>query len=163
VPPLLLLAIQIASSFTVLGLFAATVAAPRLRALPRVRALQALLWAHTPRFAPLSLLAPGQTSADVPSSVTSTIAWGDFASAALAAAAIVALHARGEGGLGWVWTFTVVSTIDIALALSVGLGSGVHEHALGVGWYVLTLYVPLVCVTQVMIASALVRRSEASA
>src|SRR5262249_11138594 len=95
---------------------------------------------------------------DVSPSVASTIAWGDFASAALAVAAILALHTRGDAGIGWVWAFTIVSTTDIAVALAVGLGNGVHEHALGVGWYVLTLYVPLVCVAQVMIVGLLFRR-----
>jgi hypothetical protein len=51
-----------------------------------------------------------------------------------------------------------VSTLDIVMALSTGLGSGVYEQALGVGWYVLTFYVPLVCVSQLMIGTYLARR-----
>jgi hypothetical protein len=163
VPPTLLLAIQVASSFLVLGLLAATVVAVRLRALPRERALRALLWAHTPRYVPLALLAPGQTDAGVSAPVISAIAWGDFASAALAVAAIIALRARGEAAIGWVWVFTVVSTFDIATALSVGIGSGLHERALGAGWYVLTLYVPLVCISQAMIARWLLPRRPLAA
>jgi hypothetical protein len=154
-PPLLLLGIQIASSFVVLGLFAATVVAPRLDSLSPERALQPLLWVHTMRYVPLALLAPGQTGPGVPPSVARTIAWGDFASAAFAVAAIVALRARGAGGLSWVRAFIVVSSLDIVIALTLGLYSGVHEQPLGVGWYVLTLYVPIVCITQVMIARPL--------
>lgn len=154
-PALPLLALQIASSFAVLGLLASTVVAPRLRRLPTERQLVALLWIHAPRYIPLALLAPGQTDSAVAPSVASTIAWGDFICCVLALAAIVALQLRGRDAFAWVWLFSSISTLDIVVALAIGLGGGVHNHALGVSWYVLTLYVPLVCVSQLMIVMTL--------
>lgn len=154
-PPLVLLGIQIVFSFAALTVLARAVA-PRLGALPQARALELLLWVHVPRSAPLALLAPGQVHGVAPA-VLQTIAWGDFASAVLALASIVALRARARGALGWVWGFAVVSTVDIVGALTTGLGSGVYEHSLGVGWYVLSLYVPMVCVSQIMMGMAMAR------
>ena len=155
VSPLVLLVLQIVASFVALGLLAHTVVAPRLRRLPPDRALSALLWIHVPRYIPLALLAPGQIGPDVSLAAVRTIAWGDFASAVFATAAIVALYVRGLAGLRWVRAFTLVSVLDIVVALTVGLGSAVYEHPLGVAWYVLTLYVPAVCVSQAMIVGAL--------
>lgn len=156
-PPLALLALQLTSSFVVFGLFANLVVAPRLRLLPRNEALLWLLWPHTLRYVPVALFAPGQTAPEISPVVLRTIAYGDFASASLALVAIAALHAGGTSVLAWVWAFAVVSTLDIVLALALGLGSSIYEHALGVAWYVLTLFVPLICTSQFMVASALVR------
>lgn len=156
VPPLALLALQIVFAFAALSVLASTVS-PWLWRMERSHALQSLLWVHVGRFAPLALLAPGQTDPSIPSAVLHTIAWGDFLSAVLALVAIVALRARGERGAVWVWIFSAVSTVDIVAALATGLGHGVYEHSLGVGWYILALYVPVVCVGQWLIGMALLR------
>ena len=157
--PLTLLALQITSSFVVLGLFAGLVVAPRLLTLFRERALLPLLWVHAPRYVPLALLAPGQTDASVPLSVVQTIAWGDFTCAVFAVAALIALYRQRERALGWVWAFSLVSSIDIVVALTTGLMTAIQDHSLGVAWYVLTLYVPAVCISQAMILRVLLRRS----
>ena len=155
-PPLALLAVKIAFAFAALSV-AASAVAPHLRRTERTRALQALLWVHVGRFVPLAILAPGQSDPAIPRAVLRTIAWGDFASALLALCAIVSLRARGQRAAAWVWLFFLVGSVDIVVALAVGLGFGVYEHALGVGWYVLSVYVPLVCVAQAMLGVALVR------
>jgi hypothetical protein len=159
-PPLLLLVLQIAASFVAFGLLAGWIAAPRLRTLSRERALAPLLWVHVFRYLPLALLAPGQAGPDVSAAVAGTIAWGDLVASALALVALVALRASGGAGLRWVWLFTVASTADIVVALALGLGSGIYRHPLGFGWYVLVLYVPLVCVAQAMIIAVLLRPSR---
>lgn len=159
--PLALLLLQISASFAALGLLVHTLVWPRLRSMPRRAALSALLWVHVPRFIPLGLLAPGQTSPEVSMAAVQSIAWGDFLSAAAAFVALLALHRSGS--LRWLWIFVLVSSVDIVGALTVGLGSGVYLHPLGVAWYVLTLYVPVVCVSQlliVVIASTRPGRSE---
>lgn len=126
------------------------------------RALVPLLWVHAGRYVPLALLAPGQIGSAVPERVAWAIAGGDFAAAGLALVALLALHRRGAGGLPWVWLFSVVSTVDIGVALAVGLGNGVQHHPLGVSWFVLTLYVPAVCVSQILIGGLLFRPQPAS-
>ncbi|MGE0784260.1 MAG: hypothetical protein AB7S26_01130 [Sandaracinaceae bacterium] len=159
-PPLALLAIEIVASFVALGVLALTVGIPRLRAMPRHRAVVPLLWVHALRHAPLALLAPGQMDPGVSDAVASTIAWGDFTSFTFALLALVALHLRGRRALSFVWLFSAVSSIDIALALAAGLGTGVYARSLGVGWYVLTLYVPVVCVAQALVFWVLARRER---
>lgn len=144
--PLLLLLVQISFSFVALGVLVTRVQG-WARRFSSVQVLEWLLWLHVPRSVPLGLLAPGQVSG-VPAEVASTIAWGDFTSAALALMAIVALRTSSERAAPWLWAFTVISCLDIVTALVLGLGSGVYQHALGVSWFVLTLYVPIVCVSQ---------------
>lgn len=155
--PLALLAVQIMLSFVTFGLIAAAVM-PRLAAMPRARALQLLLLPHAFRYIPLGLLAPGQSSSEISSAVLHTIAVGDLVSAVLAILALFALQRRFRSAQRFVWFFSVVSVLDIAVALTVGLGNHVYCYPLGPSWYVLALYVPLVCVAQAMLLVALRRR-----
>jgi hypothetical protein len=152
-PALWLLLIQISFSFIALSVLAARLL-PRVRRLPRLQALEILLCTHVPRAVPLGLLAPGQAVGVAPE-VANAIAWGDFTCAALALAGVVALQIGGERAVRWVWLFSLVSFADIVTALLLGLGGGVYERPLGVSWFVLTLYVPLVCVSQAVIGAFL--------
>jgi hypothetical protein len=160
--PLLLLLAQIATSFLAFGL-AARKLAPRLGALSRAQALEALLWVHAFRFVALGLLAPGQTAAAVPLAVSTTIASGDLASALLALLALLMLQQRAKAALAFVWLFSLVSVLDMVTALGVGLGNHVYRHPLGFSWYVLASYVPLLCVTQIMIVLRLLQRGRVGA
>ncbi len=155
--PLLLLLAQIAISFLTFGLAARRVA-PWLAALGQARALELLLWVHAFRFIALGLLAPGQTAREIPLAVSSTIALGDLASALLALVALLMLQLRAKATLASVWFFSIVSLLDIATALALGLGNQVYRQPLGLSWYVLTIYVPLVCVSQIMIARQLLQK-----
>ena len=160
--PLLLLAVQIVLSFVTFGLAARRLARP-LAAMSRERALSLLLWPHAFRYVPLGLLAPGQVARELPSLVLRTIAIGDLVSAVLALVALASLQAHAKAALGWVWLFSVVSVLDIGTALVVGLGNHVYRYALGVSWYVLTLYVPLVCLSQAMLLVRLLQKRNKSA
>jgi len=153
-----LLLIQILFAFTALAVLGAGLL-PWARSIPRVLALELLLWMHVPRSLPLGLLAPGQVEGVAPS-VANAIAWGDFACAALALAGIVALRTSPERAQPWIWAFTVVSCVDIATALALGLGTRVYEQPLGVAWFVLTTYVPIVCVSQAAIVALLPKPSS---
>ena len=157
--PFALLFGQITVSFLVFGL-AARHLAPHLAARPPERALVPLLWIHAFRFVPLGLLAPGQSSPEIPASVLLTIALGDLVCSLLALAALALLHRHASRSFGAVWLFWLVSLADIVTALSVGLGHGVHRYPLGVSWYVLSVYVPLVCASQAMMLVTLLRRSR---
>lgn len=160
--PLAILAIQISASFMTFGLLASWVVAPALAGKAPVRALPPLLWVHAFRYVPLALYAPGQVASDIPSAAIDTVAWGDFGAAVLALVALVALRVAPRAGMAATWGFSIASAGDIVVALVVALRSGVHEHALGVGWFVLVLYVPAVCVSQVMIFGQLRRPIRSS-
>jgi hypothetical protein len=152
-PALWLLLVQISFSFSALCVLAARML-PQVRRLPRLQVLEFLLWTHVPRAVALGLLAPGQAVGVAPE-VANAIAWGDFTCAALALASVVALQTGGERAMRWVWLFSLVSVADIVTALVLGLGSGVYRSPLGVSWFVLALYVPLVCVSQALIGALL--------
>jgi hypothetical protein len=160
VSPIPLLALQIGMSFVVFGAFAAWVARPAIAGWSSPRTLQLLLWIHVFRFVPLALYAPGQVAADIAPVAIDTVAWGDFASSVLALLALAAFRTSSRSGVAATWLFSVASVIDIVVALVVALSHGVHTHALGVGWFVLILYVPLVCVSQAMIFSRLTGTSR---
>ncbi len=159
--PLLLLAVQIVLSFVTFSL-AGQRLARRLAAMPREPALGLLLWLHGFRYIPLGLLAPGQAAREIPPFVLRTIAIGDLVSALFALVALALLQVRAKAALGWVWLFSMVSMLDIGTALVVGLGNHVYRYALGISWYVLTLYVPLVCVSQAMILIRLLQKRSVS-
>ncbi len=164
--PLALLSLQITTSFVVYSAFAAWVVQPAIGDWSPRRALRALLWIHVFRFVPLALYAPGQVSADVPRVVIDTVARGDFAASIAALLALASFRAAPSHAIAATWVFSVVSTIDIVHALVVALANGVYKHPLGVGWFVLILYVPLVCVSQSVIFAHLRRnglRQPASA
>ncbi len=157
--PLALLSLQITTSFVVYSAFAAWVVRPAIDDWSPRKALRAMLWIHVFRFVPLALYAPGQVSADVPRVVIDTVARGDFAASIAALIALASFRAAPRHAIAATWVFSVVSTIDIVHALFVALANGVYKHSLGVGWFVLILYVPLVCVSQAAIVAYLRRNS----
>lgn len=160
--PQLLLSVQIGLSFVTFGLIAQRLARP-LAAMPSERALGILLWPHAFRYVPLGLLAPGQVARELPSLVLKTIAIGDLVSAVLALVALASLQVRAKASRAWVWLFSLVSVLDIGTALAIGLGNHVYRYTLGVGWYILTLYVPLVCLSQAMLVVRLLQKRGAQA
>lgn len=153
--PTALLGLQICGGFVSFALFFAWVVRPAVSGWTPARVLQMLLWIHVLRFVPLALYAPGQVAADVPPIAIHTVAWGDFASSVLALLALGAFRMSARAGISAVWVFSVASSIDIVAALVVALSHGVHTYALGVSWFVLILYVPLVCVSQALIFAEL--------
>ena len=161
--PLVLLLIQLAMSFAAAGLFSRRVALPWLATRSREGALAPLLWVHVFRYLPLGLLGPGQVDVGATRMALVTIAAGDWAASMLALAALGVLYTRGATALGWVWSFVAVSTIDIVVALTLGLGAGIYRYPLGVGWFVLTVYVPVVVVAQVLLGVVLLRKRHAAA
>ncbi len=159
--PLQLLAVQIALSFLAFGLAAKHLVRP-LGAMPHRRALEVLLWPHAFRYLPLGLLAPEQSSHEIPFGVLGTIVAGDLIAALFALTALAMLRSGAWTALAGIWSFSLASTIDIGTALTVGLGNHVYRYPLGIGWYLLTLYVPLVCVSQALIFIALLRKPDPS-
>lgn len=161
--PFALLLTQLAMSFLAAGLFAKRVALPWLATRPREEALAPLLWVHVLRYLPLGLLAPGQVDVGAERRALVIIAAGDWIASILAIVVLSVLYTRRATALRWAWLFAVASMLDIVVALSLGLGSGIYRHPLGVGWYVLTVYVPVVVVSQVLIGAVLLRKQHGAA
>jgi hypothetical protein len=160
------LAVQLTFSLVAFSLLARWYVGPRLRAGSREAALATLLWVHVFRYAPLALYATGQVDPRVPPDVAAAIGYGDLLSGALALLAVCALRARARVGIPLVWVFTVVGSGDLVYATYKAVGAELYRYYLGWNWYILTFYVPMLAVTQVMMIRQLVglpSRTAASA
>ncbi len=158
-PALWLLLLQFSLALAVFGLIAAWWVWPRLAARDLTAALLPLLAVNAFRFVPMALYAPGQIDAAVPAYAVNAIALGDLVSALLAVAAAVALRYRGPAALALAWVFSIVGAIDVVAAFGAALAARIYAFGLGFSWFVVTLYVPVVLLTQVMIFRLLLRRA----
>src|SRR5713101_6369858 len=84
--PFAILALQSTLSLVAFALIARWYVAPRLSRASLEDYLVPLIWVHVFRYAPLTLLVPGQISLKVPAGVAATIAYGDLVSAIAALA-----------------------------------------------------------------------------
>ncbi len=150
--PFLVLATQATASLIVFSLLAKWYVAPRLSRLPLKQALVPLLWINVFRYLPLNLFSPGQVSADIPAATISLIAYGDLIAGALALIAIIFLVYRIPGAMLAVGVFIIVGIADMSIAFPHALTAKLYLYPLGFNWYVVAFYVPMVFVSQVMIA-----------
>lgn len=150
--PFFIFGIQITLSILVFALVAKWYVAPRLAGLPLEKALVPLLWINVFRYLPLNLLAPGQVSADIPTSTLSLIAYGDLISGVLALIVIIFLAYRIPGAILVAWVFLIVGVADMLVAFPQAITGKLYLYHLGFNWYVVAFYVPMVLISQIMIA-----------
>jgi hypothetical protein len=131
---------------------------PRLSSRSRDQAVLPLLWIHAFRYAPLTLLAPGQADPRIPADVVGTVAYGDFMAALFALLAIVAVQLRLRMATALVWLFSIVSIADLVYGTSRAAGAEMYTYYMGGSWYIVNFYLPMLIVSQVMIAYYLVKR-----
>lgn len=148
-----LLLLQFALTFLAFSLISAWWIAPKLAAMPRHAGLVPLLLVHAFRYGPLALLAPGPAGP-----VFSVVAYGSLLSAILALIAAIALKARIMGGLAITALFSVVGIADLVLTFRAGLQAGIVEQAPGLNWLFVTSYVPVLCISHLLILRLLLRR-----
>jgi hypothetical protein len=121
-------------------------------------ALAPLLWVHVFRIVGGTTLAPGAVDAAVPAEFRTMIGFGDLTTAVLALLALVALQARFSGAIGLVWLFLVVGMLDTVNAIVQSVRFSVFAYPLGVNWVVVTMYVPALVVSSLLIPIQLRRR-----
>ena len=85
------------------------------------------------------------------------IGYGDLITALLAVAALIALRGRLPRGIWLVWLFLAIATIDTVNAIVQSVRYDVTSYALGVNWVIVTLYVPALPVSSLMIFLLLIR------
>ena len=130
---------------------------PRLSRLPREAALVPLLWVHAFRIIGGTILAPGAVDAGVPMAFRVMIGYGDMATALLALLALIALRARFRGAIALVWLFIIVGMLDTINAIIQSLRYSVFTYALGVNWVIVTIYVPALLVSSLLIFMQLLK------
>jgi len=145
--PFAILALQWTFSLVAFALIARWYVAPRLSRAPLEGYLVPLIWVHVFRYAPLTLLVPGQVSLKVPAGVAATIAYGDLACAIAALIAILFLKFRWQGALAVAWAFNVIGIADLLVSSGYAINAKMYQVPIGFNWYIVTFYVPALVVT----------------
>jgi len=158
-PPIVLFGIQFTLALAAYALIAWWYVAPRLAGLRREAALVPLVWVHAFRIVGGTILAPGAVAAAVPGEFRTMIGWGDMATAFLALTALFALRYRMRWAIALVWAVLVVGLLDTVNAIVESMRFSVFTYPLGVNWVIVTMYVPALLVSSVLIFIHLRRRS----
>jgi hypothetical protein len=85
------------------------------------------------------------------------VGFGDLITAALALIALAVLRARLVGAIALAWTVLVVGMADTINAIIQSMRYSVFNHALGVNWVIVTIYVPALLVSSALILWQLLR------
>jgi len=160
VEPLALFGIQYTLSLVAYAFIGFWYVAPRLARLPRELALVPLLWVHVFRIVGGTILAPGAVDAGVPMDFRTTVGYGDLLTAVLALVALVALRARISVAIPLVWVCVIVGLVDTVNAIAQSMRYSVFNYPLGVNWVIVTVYVPALLVSSLLIVMLLVRRAR---
>ena len=149
--PIVLFGVKFTFSLAAYALAAWWYLAPRLSRLPREVALVPLVWIHVFRIVGGTILAPGAVDAAVPMEFRTMIGYGDIATALLALLALIALRRRFSGAIALVWLFLVVGLLDTVNAIIQSMRFSVFTQGLGFNWVIVTIYVPALLVSSVLI------------
>jgi len=161
--PTTLMGVQFTLSLVLAGLVAKWYVLPALNARPAPAALAPLFLVHGLRYLPSSAFAPGQVAPTVPMDAMKVIAYGDLASAVLAIVAAVFLYYRWRGAIGVAWIVNLVTSLDWICAGYVAASTELVTYPIGVNWYIINYYVPLIGIVHVMIFARLLRERSRSA
>jgi hypothetical protein len=149
--PIVLFGIQFTFALALYALIACWYVAPRLSRLPRELALVPLVWIHAFRIVGGTILAPGAVDALVPVDFRTMIGYGDMVTAGLALVALIALRLRLRLAVGLVWICLGVGLLDTVNAIIQSMRYSVFAHGLGFNWVIVTMYVPALLVSSVLI------------
>ena len=160
--PIVLFGLQFTLSLVAYSLIAFWYVAPRLAGLPRELALAPLLWVHAFRIVGGSILAPGAVGPGVPIEFRTMIGYGDLITALLALLGVIALRTRLPQAIALVWLCVVVGMLDTVNAIIQSVRFNVFTHALGVNWVIVTIYVPALLVSSLLIFMQLLVRNRST-
>ncbi len=146
--PIVLFGLQFTMSLVAYLLIAFWYVAPRLSGLPREAALVPLLWVHAFRIVGGTILAPGSVEA---MDFRVMIGYGDMATAFLALLALIALRARFSSAIALAWLCVTVGMLDTINAIIQSMRDNVFGYALGLNWVIVTIYVPALLVSSLLI------------
>jgi len=135
---------------------------PRLSRLPLEIALVPLLWVHAFRTVGGTILAPGSVEAGVPMAFRVMIGYGDLATAFLALLALIALRTRFSGAIALVWLCMIIGNLDTLNAIIQSVRYNVFTYALGLNWVIVTIYVPALLVSSLLIFMQLLSRNRSA-
>jgi hypothetical protein len=161
--PIVLFGIQFTFCLVLYALIAWWYGVARLAVLPREAALVPLVWIHAFRVVGGTILAPGAVDSSVPMEFRTMIGYGDMATALLALIALIALRLRLSYAIALVWLTLAVGLLDTVNAIIQSMRFNVFIHGLGLNWVIVTMYVPALLVSSVLIFIQLRRPSRSAA
>jgi hypothetical protein len=161
--PIVLFGIQFTLSLAAYLLIAFWYVVPRLSVLPRELALVPLLWVHAFRVVGGTILAPGAVGPGVPMEFRTMVGSGDLITAFLALVALAALRVRFQGALALVWLCVIVGMLDTVNAIIQSMRFNVFTYSLGINWVIVTVYVPALLVSSLLIFMQLLGRKSPDA
>ncbi len=153
-----ILNVQSTFSLVAFALIARWHVAPKLSGASIEDYLLPLAWVHVFRYAPMTLLVPGQVSASMPADAAAAIAYGDLVSALAALVAVMFLHGKWKGALAVAWIFNIIGSADVVNAIREAIGARMYDIPTGFNWYIVNFYAPLLIVTHVMMFYRLIRK-----
>jgi len=160
--PIVLFGIQFTLSLVAYWLIASWYVAPRLSGLPRELALAPLLWVHAFRIVGGTILAPGAVGPGVPMEFRTMIGYGDLITALLALLALIALRTHLPRAIAFAWLCVIVGLLDTVNAIVQSVRFSVFTYALGVNWVIVTIYVPALLVSSLLIFIQLLARNRST-
>ena len=160
--PIVLFGIQFTLSLVAYWLIASWYVAPRLSGLPRELALAPLLWVHAFRIVGGTILAPGAVGPGVPMEFRTMIGYGDLITALLALLALIALRTHLPRAIAFAWLCVIVGLLDTVNAIVQSVRFSVFTYALGVNWVIVTIYVPALLVSSLLIFIQLLDRNRST-
>src|SRR2546423_3902600 len=158
--PIVLFGIQFTLSSVTYLLIGFWYVVPRLSRLPRELALVPLLWVHAFRTVGGTILAPGAVGSGIPMEFRTMIGYGDLITAFLALLALAALRLRLSSAIAFVWLCVVVGMVDTVNAIVQSMRFNVFTSPLGVNWVIVTIYVPALLVSSLLIFMQLLGRNR---
>jgi len=153
-----LFGLSVAVSFVAWGAVAKYYIWPALQEHSTAEALRPILLLHGFRFEGLAFLLPGVVSAELPAAFARSAAYGDFTTAILALLALAARRTRMGTVLTWV--FNIAGTTDLLFAFCQGYRTSLADTPglLGAGYFIVTVFVPLLLITHGLVFRILLRR-----
>jgi hypothetical protein len=88
------------------------------------------------------------------------VGFGDMVTALLALLALIALRRRVPWAIALVWLCLGVGLLDTVNAIIESMRYSVFNYALGVNWVIVTMYVPALLVSSVLIFIQLRRSAQ---
>ena len=150
---------QMICGYIVWAIVLATYGMPWLRRLGRDETMRAIATLHSFRFLGLVFVIPNVVGT-IPPAFAVVAGWADFATAILAATALISYGNRRA-----FWTFAllfnVVGIVDLTIDTIHGIQLHIQSWAgqLGPAYFIPIAYVPLLMITHVVAFSLLLRRS----
>ncbi|VXB64726.1 conserved membrane hypothetical protein [Flavobacterium sp. 9AF] len=158
--PLFVLVIQCTFSIVVFFLLGKWYLEPKMGIYSKYKILQILFLINVFRYLPLSLYMPGQVAENFPEKVKEIVAHGDFLAAIVALITLLLIKNKSRFTTLFINVFCIISCVDMVLALVFAMYAKVYLLPLGVNYFTIALYVPLLIIAQYYIFKILTLKNK---